>query len=127
MSLISEKRDIQDQLISYLQGIGWSYLPPLTVAKERGNDPREPFLPNVLRDLLIKLNPGLVTPDSVADIIAGNEALLNALCGHWTVAHPTEKQEYNLTLIAYDNLNTNLFHFTQELLCDDKENNLPIS
>ena len=126
MSLITEKRDVQDQLINYLIGIGWSYLPPQTVVTLRGSD-SEPFLPDIARQQLIKLNPGLVTEANVEDVlrrlrlvkpnIAGNEAVLNALRGHWTVAHPIEKREYNLTLIDYanDNIEANQFHFTQEL------------
>lgn len=126
MSLISEKRDVQDQLINYLMGIGWSYLPPQTVATMRGSD-SEPFLPDVAREQLIKLNPSLITEANVDDVlrrlrlvqptIAGNEAILNALRGRWTVAHPVEKREYNLTLIDYDddNIEANQFHFTQEL------------
>ncbi len=135
MSLISEKRDVQDQLINYLQGIGWTYLPPLTVAKERGNDEREPFLPTVARQQLIALNPGLVTGANVEDVlrrlrlvqpnITGNEAFLKALRGHWTVAHPTEKREYNLALIDYDNIEANRFHFTQELPFEDYDRRRP--
>ncbi len=135
MSLISEKRDVQDQLINYLQGIGWTYLPPLTVAKMRGHDEGEPFLPPIAREQLLALNPGLVTPANVADVlrrlrlvqpnIAGNEAFLNALRGHWTVAHPTEKREYNLSLIDYYNPAANQFHFTQELPFADYDRHRP--
>ncbi len=135
MSLITEKRDVQDQLINYLQGIGWSYLPPLTVAKERANNDGEPFLPAIVRQQLIALNPGLVTEANVADVlrrlrlvqptIAGNEDFLSALRGHWTVAHPVEKREYNLTLIDYDNLEANRFHFTQELPFADYDRRRP--
>jgi len=28
MARISEKRDVQDALVNYLMGIGWTYLPP---------------------------------------------------------------------------------------------------
>jgi hypothetical protein len=69
MSLITEQRDVQDQLINYLQGIGWSYLPLLTVAKERANDEGEPFLPAIARQQLIALNPGLVTAANIADVL----------------------------------------------------------
>ncbi len=49
MSLITEKRDVQDQLINYFIGSGWEYLPPATVAGLRGHDERERFLPDILR------------------------------------------------------------------------------
>ncbi len=54
----------------------------------------------------------------VSPTIAGNEAFLKALRGHWTVSHPTEKREYNLTLIRYDDPTANRFHFTHSLLTD---------
>lgn len=134
MSLITEKRDVQDQLINYLVGIGWQYLSPNTVAALRGSD-REPLLPDIARQQLIKLNPGLVTAANVDDVlrrlrlvqptIAGNEEFLKALRGHWTVSHPTEKREYNLTLIHYDDLDANTFHFTQELPFEDYDRRRP--
>jgi type I restriction enzyme R subunit len=125
MTLLSEKRDVQDQLINYLIGIGWRYLPPGDVAAERGGDEREPFLPGIARQRLIALNPGLVTPDNVDDLLrrlrrirpdlAGNESFLKALRGNWTVYDPAEKRERNLTLIDFENPDNNDFTFTQEL------------
>ena len=89
MSRISEKRDVQDQLINHLTGIGWTYLPPEDIAAARGGDEQEPFLPALVRQQLIALNPGLVTEANVDDIIrrlkgirpnlTGNEQFLQAL------------------------------------------------
>jgi type I restriction enzyme, R subunit len=134
MSLITEKRDVQDQLINYLMGIGWSYLSPATVARVRSSD-QEPFLPDIARQQLMALNPGLVTAANVDDVLrrlrlvrpnlAGNEDVLKALRGHWTVAHPKEKREYNLTLLAYVDLAANQFHFTQELPFEDYDRRRP--
>ena len=36
MTRITEKRDVQDQLINHLIGIGWCYQPPVDVAAEAG-------------------------------------------------------------------------------------------
>lgn len=125
MTLLSEKRDVQDALVNYLMGIGWQYLPPGDVAQRRGNDETEPFLLDVLREQLQALNPGLVTAENVDEVVrrlrlirpslAGNEAFVDALRGRWTVYDEQEKRERNLTLINYDDLRANEFHFTQEL------------
>jgi type I restriction enzyme R subunit len=130
MTLLSEKRDVQDQLINHLIGIGWRYLPPGDVQDFRSLGDfgslaeREPFLPNIVRQQLIALNPGLVTPDNVDDLLrrlrgvrpnlAGNEDFLKALRGNWTVYDPAEKRERNLTLIDFENPERNDFTFTQE-------------
>jgi type I restriction enzyme R subunit len=141
MTLLSEKRDVQDQLINHLIGIGWRYLPPGDVSAERGGDEREPFLPNIVRQQLIALNPDLVTAEDasagltcaspagagstgVDDVLrrlrrirpnlAGNESFLKALRGNWTVYDPAEKRERNLTLIDFENPERNDFTFTQE-------------
>ena len=36
MRLISEKKDVQDRVIDYLQGIGWEYIPPTDLNERRG-------------------------------------------------------------------------------------------
>ena len=54
MTLITEKRDVQDQVIIHLIGIGWEYLAPADVAAARGDDDKEPFLPEIARRQLIR-------------------------------------------------------------------------
>ncbi len=131
MTLLTEKRDVQDQLIHHLIGAGWRYLPPGDVVAARGGDEREPFLPGIVREQLIALNPGLVTAENVDDImrrlrlvkpnLAGNEEFLKALRGNWTVYHPAEKRERNLTLIDFETPGRNDFSFTQEFPFVDYE------
>lgn len=43
MILLSEKRDVQDQLINHLIGVGWEYLPPADVAAAWGRGEKLPF------------------------------------------------------------------------------------
>jgi type I restriction enzyme R subunit len=132
MTLLSEKRDVQHDLINHLIGIGWEYLPPADVAAARGEDEKEPFLPEIARRQLIELNgagAGLVTADNVGEVlrrlrgiapsVAGNERFLNALRGRWTQYHAAEKRECNLTLIDFDEPGRNHFCFTQELTFAD--------
>lgn len=131
MSHLSEKRDVQEALVYFLVGGGWEYVPPDDVLEARGGDLREPFLPEVARERLIALNPGLVTAANVDDVLhrlrrvradmRGNEDFLRALRGRWTVYDEAEKRERNLTLIAYDDLSGNRFHFTQEFKFEDRD------
>ena len=131
MSRLSEKRDVQEQLINYLVGIGWQYWPPDDVLAARNGDEREPFLPAVAREQLIALNPGLVTEDNVDDVLrrlrlvrpdlSGNEDFLRALRGYWTVYDEAEKRERNLTLIDYEDPDANHYAFTQELRFVDRD------
>ena len=129
MTRLSEKRDVQDQLINNLIGIDWHYLPPGDVVTARDADEHEAFLPEIARQQLIALNPGLVTANNLDDILrrlkivkpnlAGNEHFLKALRGQWTVFQPAEKRERNLTLIDFDSPDRNHFAFTQELCFED--------
>lgn len=131
MTLLTEKRDVQDQLINHLMGIGWEYLPPLDVMKARNGNTREPFLPTIAREQLIRLNPGLVTGATVDDILrglrlvhanmAGNEQFLSALRGQSTVYDEKEKRKRNLTVIHYDTPRNNRFIFTQEFTFEDRD------
>ncbi|HIC94320.1 MAG TPA: type I restriction endonuclease subunit R, partial [Anaerolineae bacterium] len=92
---------------------------------------REPFLVPITRQQLIALNPGLVTPENVDDVlrrlrgvhpsIAGNEEFLHYLRGHKPVYSEAEKRELNLTLIDYDNPTNNRFTFTQEFWFEDRD------
>jgi hypothetical protein len=43
MSRITEKRDVQDQLINYLTGIGWTFIGQYELPRWRHQDEREPF------------------------------------------------------------------------------------
>ena len=131
MTRISEQRDVQDALINYLIGIGWTYLPPEDALQARGGDEAQPFLPDVLREQLVALNPRLVTAANADEVtrrlrvlpatMAGNEKYLQALRGQWTVFDAAHKRERNLALIDYSDLDANQFHFTQEMTFTDRD------
>ncbi len=131
MTRLSEKCDVQEALVTYLIGSGWDYLPPDDVLQARGNDLREPFLPPTARQRLTALNPGLVTPANVEDVLhrlrtvrpdmTGNENFLAALRGRWTVYDEAQKRERNFTLIDFDTLKNNTFTFTQEFKFEDRD------
>ena len=44
MSRITEKRDVQDQLINYLSGIQWTFIGRYESPQRRQNDETQPFL-----------------------------------------------------------------------------------
>jgi len=135
MPLITEKRDVQDQLINHLIGIGWEYLPPEDVMQLRGGDEAQPLLPLIAREQLVALNEGLVTTENVEGQVArlrrvrpslaGSEEFLHFLRGHRTLYHEAEKRELNLSLIDYDDLNVNRFCFTQEFAFRDHDRRRP--
>ena len=147
MTRLSEKRDVQEALVTYLIGSGWDYLPPDEILQARGNDLREPFLLPIARERLVAFNastllsagPGLVTPanastrlsTSVEDVLhrlrtvrpdmTGNEHFLAALRGRWTVYDEAQRRERNLTLIDFDTPRNNVFTFTQEFKFEDRD------
>jgi type I restriction enzyme R subunit len=138
MTRLGEKRDVQDALVNYLIGIGWEYLPPNEIRDLRGlpdfgglNPEREPFLVPIAREQLIALNPDLVTPENVDDVLrrlrgvhpsmSGNEEFLHCLRGHKTVYSEAEKRERNLALIDFEDPTRNRFTFTQEFTFEDRD------
>ncbi len=56
MTRITEKRDVQDQLINCLSGIGWTFIPQNELPAWRDHDEHEPFLIETLRAQLAALN-----------------------------------------------------------------------
>ena len=69
MKPITEKRDVQDRVINYLQAIGWKYIPPADLNEKRGYDIKEPFIHNILKRKLKELNKGIITDENVEDVI----------------------------------------------------------
>ncbi|MFN8469471.1 MAG: HsdR family type I site-specific deoxyribonuclease [Caldilineaceae bacterium] len=131
MSRLTEQRDVQDRLIHYLQGLHWTFVPRYDLPAWRGNDEREPFLHDVLRTQIAALN-GWPVGDPRLDAIlrrlrlleanlAGNEEFLQGLRNQWTAYDPTQQREFNVTLIDYENLGANTFHFTEEMWVQDRD------
>jgi len=132
VKFITEKRDVQDRVINYLQTIGWKYIPPADFNEKRGFDIKEPFILGVLESKLKELNKGVITNENVGDVIRrlrlipstfkGNEEFLEYLRGKKTIYVEKEKRERNFKLIDFENLENNHFAFTKELYFEDREN-----
>ncbi|MEO0278675.1 MAG: type I restriction endonuclease, partial [candidate division WOR-3 bacterium] len=130
MSLITEKRDVQDRVIDYLQAIGWEYIPPQDLQEKRGSDIKEPFIVEVLKKKLKELNPGIITNENVGDVIrrlrlipstlSGNQEFLEFLRGKKTVYVDKERRERNFKLIDFENPENNHFAFTKEFWFEDR-------
>ncbi|MBW9221497.1 HsdR family type I site-specific deoxyribonuclease [Methanothermococcus sp. SCGC AD-155-C09] len=131
MKPITEKRDVQDRIINYLQAIGWKYIPPADLNEKRGYDIKEPFILDILERKLKKLNKGIITDENVGDVIRrlklipstfmGNKEFLDYLRGKKTVYIEKEKRERNFKLIDFENIKNNHFAFTKEFWFDDRE------
>lgn len=131
MKLITERTDVQDRMIDYLQSIGWEYLPPQDVQNLRHYDVREPLLVPIVEEKLKELNKGIITNQIVDEVlrklrflppkIRGNEEFLNHLQGRRTVYVEKEQRERNIKLVDYDNPKNNSFAFTKEFWFEDKQ------
>ncbi|MCC6454752.1 MAG: type I restriction endonuclease subunit R [Caldilineaceae bacterium] len=131
MSRINEKRDVQDQLINFLRGIHWTFIERYELPHWRNGDETQPFLIDVLRRQLAKLN-GWSQEDGriddlvrrlrlVAPTLEGNEQVLLALRNEWTAYDRAQQREFNVTLIDYGNLTNNQFHFSEEVWFQDSD------
>ena len=133
MKRISEKRDVQDPLINSLIGIGWQFIPPGDFKSEgwRGADETNPFLLGILRKQLAQLNGWPEDDQRIDEVIRqlgllpanleGHERFVQWLRGRIPLHDPAEKREFNVTLIDYDELDNNLYHFTEEMPFFDRD------
>ncbi|MEZ4682467.1 MAG: type I restriction endonuclease [Caldilineaceae bacterium] len=131
MSRITEKRDVQDRLINYLSGIGWHFIGQYDLPEWRNHDESEPFLIATLRGQLAALNSWTADDPRIDEVIRrlrllpatleGNEQYVHGLRGGWTVYDPVAQRERNVTLIDYETLSANTFHFTEEMWFADRD------
>ncbi|MBI3015048.1 MAG: HsdR family type I site-specific deoxyribonuclease [Candidatus Tectomicrobia bacterium] len=122
-SLASERATVQDPLISYAVEIGWAYLSPEQALSLRRGESGT-LLYQVLRDKLIALNPGVVTMETVDQVISrienvrnnieGNAEVLAWLRGERSVYVESEKRQRNVTLIDFEHPAHNVFHVSDE-------------
>ncbi len=133
MRRITEKRDVQHQLINFLQGIGWQFIPQqdFRSAQWRGEDEANPFLLNTLRKQLAALNQWSEDDPRIDEVIRqlkllpanldGHEQYVHWLRGQMPLYSPAEDQHRNVKLIDYDELDNNLYHFTEEMWFTDRD------
>jgi type I restriction enzyme R subunit len=124
MTLVSERRVVQNPLIRYAEEAGWTYLPPDEALRLR-HGPEQPFLRDVLIAQLQRLNPGVITTveeanevirqlGSLRPDIEGNREAWEYLKGLKTVFVQAQRRERNLRLLDPQQVEANTFHVTDE-------------
>lgn len=121
---MSEVYAVQNPMLRYATQIGWDYISRPEAMQRRNGDAKELYFTDTLKTQLLKLNPGVVNPDRVEDIIRrlkliqptieGNYQALSWLRGEQSVFVPGENRERNVTLIDFDTPDNNIFHVTDE-------------
>ena len=120
---MSERTAVQDPMLRYADAIGWDYVSAAEALRLRGGEAGL-FFTEVLREQLLKLNPGIVDEARAdwiirqltllrADITGNRDALL-WLRGEKSVFVPEENRERNVRLVDFDDLTQNLYHVTDE-------------
>lgn len=120
---MSEKTVVQNPLVDYTKQIGWGY-----VSRDKAVELRRGetgiFFYDLLKEQLVKLNPGIVDEtkadsiiknlENVRSSIEGNSDVLRYLKGEKSVYHERERREVNIKLIDFENITNNRFHVTDE-------------
>ncbi len=109
-TLALESATVQFPLVRHAVEAGWAFVSESEALTERGGEDGL-FFHDELQTALLRLNPGVVTEENVASIIAeieatpptieGNKQLLDWLRGHKTVFVADEKRSRNVHLIDY--------------------------
>jgi len=122
-SLASERGVVQEPFIRYATEVGWVRLSQDDALSERGGESGLLLYPTLRRKLL-ELNPGILSPDHVEQVISriegarasieGNAEVLAWLRAQRSVWVDAQKRERNVTLIDFDHVEHNVFHVTDE-------------
>ena len=122
-NLGTESSSVQNPLIRYATEVGWEHIVAAEAAKLRRGEAGTMFYA-LLEETLLKLNPGIVTPENVGEIarriegvrnsIEGNAEILAWLRGERSVYVASEKRQRNVRLIDYEKLSQNVFQVTEE-------------
>lgn len=119
----NERLAVQTPLVRYATEIGWTNLSQADALTERGGESGV-LLYDTLRRKLLELNPGVIGPENVGEVVSriesaratieGNAEVLAWLRGERSVFVPAEKRQRNVTVIDFDHLAANVFHVTEE-------------
>src|SRR5437773_9526634 len=122
-TLATESITVQNPLIRYAGEIGWEIVPQAEAVGLRKGEGGM-FFYNLLEETLLKLNPGIITPENVDDVIRrlegvrnsieGNAEILGWLRGERSVHVKSEKRQRQVRLIDYDNIDQNVFQVSPE-------------
>src|SRR5437867_11090623 len=80
-TLATESATVQDPLVRYAGDIEWEIVPQSeAVCLRKGEGGM--FFYNLLEETLLKLNPGIITPENVDDVIRRLEGVRNSIEGN---------------------------------------------
>lgn len=123
MPRITELSNVQIPFVRHAEGVGWEIVSPEVSLGKRGGAAGLFYYPE-LEAALLRLNPGVVTPENVQSVIQeldalpstmqGNRDMLEWLRGSRTIAVPQEKRRRNVALIDYADVDKNSFQVTYE-------------
>lgn len=119
----AEHKVVQKPILKYAYEIGWQVISRDEALTLR-NGETGLFFYSILEQKLLKLNPNVVTPENVSEVvrrlqnlrntIEGNKEALEWFRGKKTVYVAAERLEKNVRLIDFENLSNNDFHATEE-------------
>lgn len=123
IALATESATVQDPLVRYAGEIGWEIAPQSEAVGLRKGEGGM-FFYNLLGETLLRLNPGVITPENVDDVIRrlegvrnsieGNAEILAWLRGERSVHVEGEKRQRQVRLIDYENVDQNIFQVSPE-------------
>src|SRR5438093_10299329 len=121
--LATESATVQNPLVRYAGEIGWKIVPQSGAVSLRKGEGGM-FFYNLLEETILQLNPGVVTPENVDDVvrrlegvrnsIEGNAEILAWLRGERSVHVAAEKRQRQVRLIDYENVDQNVFQVSPE-------------
>ena len=122
-TLATESATVQNPLVRYAGEIGWEIVPQTEAISLRKGEGGM-FFYNLLEEILLKLNPGIITPENLDDVIRrlegvrnsieGNAEILAWLRGERSVHVATERRQRQVRLIDYENVDQNIFQVSPE-------------
>ena len=117
-TLATESATVQNPLVQYASEIGWGMVPQAEAVILRKGEGGM-FFYKLLEEALLRLNPGVMTPENVDDVIRrlegvrnsieGNAEILAWLRGERSVHVAAEKRQRQVRLIDYENVDQNIF------------------
>lgn len=120
---MSEKTVVQNPLVDYTEQIGWDYVNRDKAVEFRRGE-TDIFFYDLLKEQIVRLNPGIVDEtkadsivkdlENVRSTIEGNSDVLRYLKGEKSVYHERERREVNIKLIDFENITNNRFNVIDE-------------